>query len=50
MLSVLKLRVRCSNPVAIRVEFCVMIRVNGLVLFVRCLGDVYSRGEWVGQL
>ena len=38
MLSILKLRVCCSKPVAIRVEVCCYVLCNWPCPFVRCLG------------
>ena len=53
VLSVLKFRVHCGMPVASRVEVSLLlcfIKCKWPCPFVRVLGNVYSRGEGVGQL
>jgi len=38
VLNVLKLRVRCSKPVAVRVEVCCFVSCKWPCIFVGCLG------------
>jgi len=49
MLSVLKLRVRCSKPVATRVEVCCYVSCKWPCPFVRCLGMSLVRVRGLGS-